>query len=98
LGIVLHARSCAMGGGDVVGEVKGVEEVGVWRLLVFFYCLFGNRSVTANNNGPQTSDNMATAPSCWLSHARGLEPTVKNASVATAKLQQFDDRFESQIE
>ena len=29
LGIVLHARSCAMGGGDVVGEVKGVEEVGV---------------------------------------------------------------------
>jgi len=26
---VLHARSCAMGGGDVVGEVKGVEEVGV---------------------------------------------------------------------
>ena len=29
LGMVLHARSCAMGGGDVVGEVKGVEEVGV---------------------------------------------------------------------
>jgi len=26
---VLHARSCAMGGEDVVGEVKGVEEVGV---------------------------------------------------------------------
>jgi len=26
---VLHARSCAMGGGDVVGEVEGVEEVGV---------------------------------------------------------------------
>jgi len=23
---VLHARSCAMGGEDVVGEVKGVEE------------------------------------------------------------------------
>jgi len=31
LGIVLHARSCAMGGEDVVGEVKGVEEVGVGR-------------------------------------------------------------------
>ena len=30
LGIVLHARSCAMGGEDVVGEVKGVEE-GRWR-------------------------------------------------------------------
>ena len=29
MGIVLHARSCAMGGEDVVGEVKGVEEVGV---------------------------------------------------------------------
>jgi hypothetical protein len=29
LGIVLDARSCAMGGEDVVGEVKGVEEVGV---------------------------------------------------------------------
>jgi copper chaperone CopZ len=29
LGIVLHARSCAMGGEDVVEEVKGVEEVGV---------------------------------------------------------------------
>jgi len=29
LGIVLHARSCAMGGEAVVGEVKGVEEVGV---------------------------------------------------------------------
>ena len=31
LGIVLHARSCAMGRGDrdVVEEVKGVEEVGV---------------------------------------------------------------------
>jgi hypothetical protein len=30
LGIVLHARSCAMGGEDVVArEVKGVEEVGV---------------------------------------------------------------------
>ena len=29
LGIVLHARSRAMGGEDVVGEVKGVEEVGV---------------------------------------------------------------------
>jgi len=26
---VLHARSCAMGEEDVVGEVKGVEEVGV---------------------------------------------------------------------
>ena len=26
---VLLARSCAMGGEDVVGEVKGVEEVGV---------------------------------------------------------------------
>jgi len=25
---VLLARSCAMGGEDVVGEVKGVEEVG----------------------------------------------------------------------
>jgi len=29
LGIVLHARSRAMGGEDMVGEVKGVEEVGV---------------------------------------------------------------------
>jgi hypothetical protein len=29
LGIVLHARSRAMGGEDVVGEVKGVEEV-IW--------------------------------------------------------------------
>ena len=29
LGIVLHARSRAMGGEDVVGEVKGIEEVGV---------------------------------------------------------------------
>jgi len=29
LGIVLLARSCATGGEDVVGEVKGVEEVGV---------------------------------------------------------------------
>jgi len=29
LGIVLLARSCAMGREDVVGEVKGVEEVGV---------------------------------------------------------------------
>jgi hypothetical protein len=29
LGIVLLARSCAMGEEDVVGEVKGVEEVGV---------------------------------------------------------------------
>ena len=29
MGIVLHARSRAMGGEDVVGEVKGVEEVGV---------------------------------------------------------------------
>jgi len=29
LGIVLLARSCAMGGEDVVGEAKGVEEVGV---------------------------------------------------------------------
>ena len=29
MGIVLLARSCAMGGEDVVGEVKGVEEVGV---------------------------------------------------------------------
>jgi len=30
LGIVLHARPCAMGGEDVVGEVKGIEE-GRWR-------------------------------------------------------------------
>jgi len=29
LGIVLHTRSRAIGGEDVVGEVKGVEEVGV---------------------------------------------------------------------
>ena len=28
MGIVLHARSCATGGEDVVGEVKGVDEVG----------------------------------------------------------------------
>jgi hypothetical protein len=26
---VLLARSCAMGGEDVVGEVKGVDEVGI---------------------------------------------------------------------
>ena len=31
MGIVLHARSLAMGGEDVVGEVKGVEEGGVCR-------------------------------------------------------------------
>jgi len=29
LRIVLLARSCAMGGEDVVGEVTGVEELGV---------------------------------------------------------------------
>jgi len=32
LGIVLHARSRAMGGEDVVGEVKGVEEPGILRI------------------------------------------------------------------
>ena len=39
MGIVLNARSRAMGGEDVVGEVKGVEEVGVgsalWERLYF---------------------------------------------------------------
>ena len=29
MGIVMHARSCAMGGKDVVGEVKAVDDVGV---------------------------------------------------------------------
>jgi len=32
LRIVLLARSCAMGGEDVVGEVEGVEEVGDLRV------------------------------------------------------------------
>jgi hypothetical protein len=35
LGIVLHARSRAMGGEDVVGEVKGVEEVQRERYILF---------------------------------------------------------------
>ena len=39
LGIVLHARSRAMGGEDVVGEVKGVEEV--VALASFFLLLDG---------------------------------------------------------
>ena len=48
MGIVLHARSRAMGGEDVVGEVKGVEEVGEARKSLFFFdcwwALFGNRA------------------------------------------------------
>jgi hypothetical protein len=53
LGIVLHARSRAMGGEDVVGEVKGVEEVGVRDGLflvvggLFFLIDGGLYSVTA---------------------------------------------------
>ena len=41
---------------------------------------------------------MLTAPSCWLSASRGLEPTIENARVASAKLQQIEDRCERVVD